>query len=199
MDREAALAARPRQSACRVSLVPHSSCLQRVSASGSDAKTFSGPLALHRTSHRLSPPFSTSSIAARAPCRMMVLVMAMRLAPSLILENRRESGRVPASMAKSVMAQPRRGRLFEPTGCLDQQAVEAIGTRSGFVSASRFSISDFEELLAARDIVVSREVVRCWVIAFRRLSAADLRGRRCGVGLKGFHDDNWKAASARPA
>ena len=40
------------------------------------------------------------------------------------------------------------------------------------------SIRDVEELLAQRGIEVSREAVRCWVIKFGPLIAANLRRRR---------------------
>ena len=40
------------------------------------------------------------------------------------------------------------------------------------------SIRDVEELLAQRGIEVSREAVRCWVIKFGPLMAANLRRRR---------------------
>jgi transposase-like protein len=40
------------------------------------------------------------------------------------------------------------------------------------------SIRDVEELLAQRGIEVSREAVRCWVIKFGSLTAANLRRRR---------------------
>lgn len=40
------------------------------------------------------------------------------------------------------------------------------------------SIRDVEELLAERGIEVSREAVRCWVIKFGPLIAANLRRRR---------------------
>jgi putative transposase len=41
------------------------------------------------------------------------------------------------------------------------------------------SIRDVEELLAQRGIEVSREAIRCWVIKFGPLIAANLRRRRC--------------------
>ena len=41
------------------------------------------------------------------------------------------------------------------------------------------SIRDVEELLAQRGIEASREAVRCWVIKFGPLIAANLRRRRC--------------------
>jgi len=41
------------------------------------------------------------------------------------------------------------------------------------------SIRDVEELLAERGIDVSREAIRCWVIKFGPLIAANLRRRRC--------------------
>jgi len=41
------------------------------------------------------------------------------------------------------------------------------------------SIRDVEELLAQRRIEVSREAVRCWVIKFGPLIAANLRRHRC--------------------
>jgi len=40
------------------------------------------------------------------------------------------------------------------------------------------SVRDVEELLAQRGIEASREAVRCWVIKFGRLIAANLRRRR---------------------
>ena len=40
------------------------------------------------------------------------------------------------------------------------------------------SVRDVEELLAHRDIEASREAVRCWVIKFGPLIAANLRRRR---------------------
>lgn len=40
------------------------------------------------------------------------------------------------------------------------------------------SIRDVEELLAQRGVEVSREAVRCWVIKFGPLIAANLRRRR---------------------
>lgn len=40
------------------------------------------------------------------------------------------------------------------------------------------SIRDVEELMAERGIVVSREAIRCWVIKFGPLIAANLRRRR---------------------
>jgi transposase-like protein len=40
------------------------------------------------------------------------------------------------------------------------------------------SVRDVEELLAQRGIVVSREAIRCWVIKFGPLIAANLRRRR---------------------
>ena len=40
------------------------------------------------------------------------------------------------------------------------------------------SIRDVEELLAERGVGVSRESVRCWVIRFGLLIAANLRRRR---------------------
>ena len=45
----------------------------------------------------------------------------------------------------------------------------------------RFTLSlrDVEELLAQRGIEVSREAIRCWVIKFGPLIAANLRRRRC--------------------
>ena len=44
------------------------------------------------------------------------------------------------------------------------------------------SIRDVEELLAQRGIEVSREAVRCWVIKFGPLIAANLRRRRTPTG-----------------
>jgi transposase-like protein len=41
------------------------------------------------------------------------------------------------------------------------------------------SIRDVEDLLAERGIEVSREAIRCWVIKFGPLIAANLRRRRC--------------------
>lgn len=41
------------------------------------------------------------------------------------------------------------------------------------------SIRDVEELMAERGIEVSREAIRCWVIKFGPLIAANLRRRRC--------------------
>lgn len=41
------------------------------------------------------------------------------------------------------------------------------------------SIRDVEELLAQRGIEVSREAIRCWVIKFGPLIAANVRRRRC--------------------
>ena len=41
------------------------------------------------------------------------------------------------------------------------------------------SVRDVEELLAQRGIEVSREAIRCWVIKFGPLIAANLRRRRC--------------------
>jgi putative transposase len=41
------------------------------------------------------------------------------------------------------------------------------------------SIRDVEELLAQRGIELSREAVRCWVLKFGPLIAANLRRRRC--------------------
>jgi putative transposase len=41
------------------------------------------------------------------------------------------------------------------------------------------SVRDIEELLAQRGIEVSREAIRCWVIKFGPLIAANLRRRRC--------------------
>ena len=43
------------------------------------------------------------------------------------------------------------------------------------------SVPDVEELLAQRGIEVSREAVRCWVIKFGPLIAANLRRRRSGA------------------
>jgi len=45
----------------------------------------------------------------------------------------------------------------------------------------RFTLSlrDVEELMAVRGIEVSREAIRCWVIKFGLLIAANLRRRRC--------------------
>jgi transposase-like protein len=42
----------------------------------------------------------------------------------------------------------------------------------------RFVVRDVEELLAQRGIEASREGVRCWVIKFGPLIAANLRGGR---------------------
>jgi transposase-like protein len=50
------------------------------------------------------------------------------------------------------------------------------------------SIRDVEELLAQRGIEVSREAVRCWVIKFGPLIAANLR-RRCGAPTGRWHLD----------
>jgi transposase-like protein len=44
------------------------------------------------------------------------------------------------------------------------------------------SIRDVEELMAQRGIEVSREAIRCWVIKFGPLIAANLRRRRCCSG-----------------
>ncbi len=41
-----------------------------------------------------------------------------------------------------------------------------------------FSLRDVEELLAEREIAVSREAIRCWVNKFGPLIAANLRRRR---------------------
>lgn len=40
------------------------------------------------------------------------------------------------------------------------------------------SVRDIEELMAERGVEVSREAIRCWVIKFGSLVAADLRRRR---------------------
>lgn len=45
------------------------------------------------------------------------------------------------------------------------------------------SIRDVEELMAERGIEVGREAIRCWVIKFGPLIAANLRkGRPCSTG-----------------
>lgn len=41
------------------------------------------------------------------------------------------------------------------------------------------SVRDVEELMAERGVEVSREAIRCWVIKFGPLIAANLRRRRC--------------------
>jgi transposase-like protein len=55
----------------------------------------------------------------------------------------------------------------------------------------RFTLSlrDVEELLAQRGIVVSREAVRCWVIKFGPLIAANLRRRRCAPSARWHLDE----------
>lgn len=66
------------------------------------------------------------------------------------------------------------------------------------------SIRDVEELLAQRGIEVSRETVRCWVIKFGPLIAANLRRRRTAptgrwhldemvVRIRGRHMYLWRA------
>ena len=48
----------------------------------------------------------------------------------------------------------------------------------------RFTLSlrDVEELLAHRGVEVSREAIRCWVIKFGPMMAANLKRRRCCTG-----------------
>jgi putative transposase len=42
----------------------------------------------------------------------------------------------------------------------------------------KLSVRDVKELLAQRDIEASREAIRCWMIKFGPLVAANLRRRR---------------------
>lgn len=49
------------------------------------------------------------------------------------------------------------------------------------------SIRDVEELMAQRGVEVSREAVRCWVIKFGPLIAANLRRRRFPAALSQTH------------
>ena len=51
------------------------------------------------------------------------------------------------------------------------------------------SVRDVEELLAQRGIEVSRESVRCWVIKFGPLIAANLRRRRCAPSPRWHLDE----------
>lgn len=51
------------------------------------------------------------------------------------------------------------------------------------------SIRDVEELMAERWTEVSREAIRCWVIKFGPLIAANLRRRRCPPTGRGHLDE----------
>ena len=59
------------------------------------------------------------------------------------------------------------------------------------------SIRDVEEMMAQRGVIVSREAIRCWVIKFGPLSAANIRRRRSPPTGRWHLDDGLQ--DRRPA
>lgn len=57
------------------------------------------------------------------------------------------------------------------------------------------SVRDVEELLAQRGVEVSREAIRCWVIKFGPLFAANLRRRRCSPSPAGTWTRWWSRSA----